>query len=43
MENIFTTIYLTNTKYNLRNNDLLTGANIAGFEKILDAMLYQGI
>ena len=43
MENIFTTIYQVNSKYNLKENDLLTGANIVGFEKIMDAMMYQGI
>ena len=43
MENIFSTIYQVNSKYNLKENDLLTGANIVGFEKIMDAMMYQGI
>ena len=43
MENIFSTIYQVNNKYNLKENDLLTGANIVGFEKIMDAMMYQGI
>ena len=43
MESIFTSIYTTNCKYNVKSNDLLTGANIAGFEKIVDAMIKQGI
>lgn len=43
MENIFDNIYLTSKKYNIKENDLLTGANIAGFEKIAEAMIMQGI
>lgn len=43
MENIFLNVYKTSKKYEIRKNDLLTGANIAGFEKIVDAMIYQGI
>ena len=43
MEDIFYSIQKTNKKYNIKENDLLTGANIAGFEKIVDAMMYQGI
>lgn len=43
MENIFHNAYNTAIKYNLPENDLLTGANIAGFEKVCDAMLAQGI
>ena len=43
MENIFDSINQTNKKYNLKENDLLTGANIVGFEKIMNAMLLQGI
>ena len=43
MENIFLNVYNTSKKYEIRKNDLLTGANIAGFEKIVDAMIYQGI
>ena len=43
MENIFVNIHLTNKKYNLKENDFLTGANIAGFEKLSQAMLIQGI
>ena len=43
MENIFHNAYQTTIKYQLPQNDLLTGANIAGFEKILDAMILQGV
>lgn len=43
MENIFHNAYNTAIKYNLPENDLLTGANIAGFEKVCDAMLAQGV
>ena len=43
MENIFDNIHLTSKKYNIKENDLLTGANIAGFEKIAEAMILQGI
>lgn len=43
MTNIFLNIYETSKKYNLKSNDLLTGANIAGFEKIADAMIAQGV
>ena len=43
MENIFDNVYQTSKKFGVKENDLLTGANIAGFEKILDAMLAQGI
>ena len=43
MEGIFHNVYNTSKKYNIRWNDLLTGANIAGFEKIADAMIMQGI
>jgi len=43
MENIFINIHLTNKKYNLKENDFLTGANIAGFEKIYQAMILQGV
>ena len=42
MENIFHNVYNTSKKYNLKSNDLLTGANIAGFEKILTAIKLQG-
>ena len=43
MKNIFENIYSKNIKYKLKDNDLLTGANIAGFEKICDAMIVQGV
>ena len=43
MENIFNNVYETSRKYNVKENDLLTGANIAGFEKISQAMLAQGV
>lgn len=43
MEGIFHNVYNTSIKYNIRLNDLLTGANIAGFEKISQAMIMQGI
>ena len=42
MENIFHNVYNTSKKYNLKSNDLLTGANIAGFEKLLKAIELQG-
>ena len=43
MENIFFNAYNTSKQYGIRDNDLLTCPNIAGFEKIVAAMLYQGI
>ena len=43
MENIFDSIYVTNKKYNLKENDFMTGANIAGFEKLYQAMILQGV
>ena len=43
MENIFDNVYKTSIKYNIQENDLLTGANIAGFEKIAEAMILQGV
>ena len=43
MEHIFHNVYETSKKYGVRENDLLTGANIAGFEKIYQAMLAQGV
>lgn len=43
MENIFDNVYQTSKKYNIKENDLATGANIAGFEKIAQAMLLQGV
>ena len=43
MKNIFHNAHDTAVKYGVRENDLLTGANIAGFEKVCDAMLAQGV
>lgn len=43
MESIFNNVYETSKKYGVKENDLLTGANIAGFEKIAQAMLAQGV
>ena len=43
MINIFHNVYNTNIKYNIKSNDLLKGANIAGFVKIADAMISQGV
>ena len=43
MHNIFDNVYQTNIKYNIQSNDLLKGANIAGFEKVMDAMLLEGV
>ena len=43
MINIFHNIYSTTKKFNLKENDLLSGANIAGFEKIAEAMILQGV
>ena len=43
MKNIFHNAHNTAVKYGVRENDLLTGANIAGFEKVCDAMLAQGV
>ena len=43
MNNIFHNAHNTAVKYGVRENDLLTGANIAGFEKVCDAMLAQGV
>lgn len=42
MQNIFDTISKTAEKYN-QKGDYLLGANIAGFEKVADAMTAQGI
>ena len=42
MINIFNNVLNTSKKYNIKENDLLTGANIAGFEKIANAMMSQG-
>lgn len=43
MKNIFHNAHNTAIKYGVKENDLLTGANIAGFEKVCDAMLAQGV
>lgn len=43
MENIFDASYQETKKYGKNDCDLLTGANIAGFKKVADAMLAQGI
>lgn len=43
MEHIFDNVHETSRKYGVAEHNLLVGANIAGFEKILDAMLAQGI
>lgn len=43
MEKIFDNIYSVSEKYDIKKNDLLTGANIAGFDKILNAMIAQGL
>ena len=42
MEGIFVSIFETGKQYNVRVNDLITPANIAGFKKIADAMIAQG-
>lgn len=42
MERIFHRIYITSTEYDVPG-DLAAGANIAGFLKVADAMLAQGI
>ncbi len=42
MKNIFKKCHDTAVKYNQPNN-LALGANIAGFEKVLDAMIAQGV
>ena len=42
MKNIFKKCHNTAVKYNQPNN-LALGANIAGFEKVLDAMIAQGV
>lgn len=43
MKNIFVNIYETNKKYGIRENDLITCANIVGFNKLCDAMIMQGV
>lgn len=42
MENLFDTVYKTSQKYSDGKN-LVIGANIAGFEKVCEAMKIQGI
>lgn len=42
MVTIFDTIYQTAQKYDQKDN-LVIGANIAGFEKVADAMIAQGV
>jgi glutamate dehydrogenase (NADP+) len=42
MNNICETIHNTAIKYNVKNN-YVDGANIAGFKKVADAMIVQGI
>ena len=42
MTNIFHNTYNAAEKYGM-NGNLLAGANIAGFEKVAEAMLAQGI
>ena len=42
MNDIFMNVYNTSIKYDIPINDLLKGANIAGFEKVADAMIAQG-
>lgn len=43
MKNIFESIHNTNKIYNIRENDLITCANIVGFNKLCDAMIAQGV
>ena len=43
MENIFHNAHNTDLKYGVKETDLRTGANIAGFEKVADAMKAQGV
>ena len=43
MEGIFHNAHDTAKKYGVRENDLLTGANIAGFEKVCNAMIAEGV
>ena len=42
MKNIFESSIKAANKYGL-GNDLVAGANIAGFEKVAEAMLAQGV
>ena len=41
MQNIFKTAYDTSVEFSCEG-DLVTGANIAGFRKVADAMIDQG-
>ncbi|MCQ2796895.1 MAG: NADP-specific glutamate dehydrogenase [Bacilli bacterium] len=43
MEAIYENINATQKKYGIAANDCLTGANIAGFDKIATAMIAQGV
>ncbi len=43
MQNIFEASYNETLKYGKNKYDLLTGANIAGFKKVAEAMISQGI
>jgi len=43
MEAIYANINATQKKYGIPENDCLTGANIAGFDKIATAMIAQGV
>ena len=43
MKNIFNNIDSANKKFGIRNNDLLTCANIVGFIKLSEAMIAQGV
>ncbi len=43
MEGIFHNAHDTAVKYGVKENDLLTGANIAGFEKVCNAMIAEGV
>ena len=42
MKNIYETSYAAAKKYGMEG-DLIAGANIAGFEKVKEAMLAQGV
>ena len=42
MADIFATSYAAAKKYGMEG-DLIAGANIAGFEKVAEAMIAQGI
>lgn len=43
MEGILDNVHQTILRYHLKENDLLAGVNIAGFEKIAETMILQGI